>query len=174
MIGAGVPVGEIILATFILNFRHFLMSTALSRKLKVKRTAGAALSYGVTDETFVVASVHGNAEELGALGFFVMALMAYLAWFSGSLGGALFSGLIPVRVVSSMGIGLYALFIALLIPSARKNWQHALVAGISAGTAWLLSAGLTGLSEGWVLILATLGISALGTLLPEPEVREKR
>jgi predicted branched-subunit amino acid permease len=101
------------------------------------------------------------------LGFFTMAIMAYIAWLGGSFLGGMFAELIPVRVVDGMGIGLYALFIALLVPSARKHWQFALIAGASALTAWGLSRILPGLSNGWALIAATLGVSALGTLLPD-------
>ena len=127
------------------------------------------MSYWVTDETFVVASVHARPEGLTALGFFTMAMMAYLAWLSGSFVGGMFADLIPMRIVDGMGIGLYALFIALLVPSARKHWQFALIAAASALTAWGLSRLAPGLSEGWALIAATLGVSALGTLLPDAE-----
>jgi len=169
MIADGIGTLEIILATLILNFRHFLMSTVLARRLGVSRLEGAALSYWVTDETFVVASLHAAAEEPKPLGFLIMALMAYLSWLTGTFAGGMFAELIPVRIVDGMGIGLYALFIALLVPSARKHWQFALVAAASALTAWGLSRLLPGLSEGWVLIAATLGVSALGTLLPGAE-----
>ena len=94
---------------------------------------------------------------------------AYLAWLSGSFLGGMFADLLPVRIVDGMGIGLYALFIALLVPSARKHWQFALIAAASALTAWGLSRLAPGLSEGWALIAATLGGSALGTLLPDAE-----
>ena len=167
MIASGVSFREIVLATFILNFRHFLMSTALARKLEVSKPTAAVLSYGVTDETFVVASVHASPEGLTALSFLTMALMAYLAWLSGSFAGAVFADLIPVTIVNGMGIGLYALFIALLVPSARKTWQFALVAVTSALVAWALSKLLPDLSEGWSLIAATLGVSALGIVLPD-------
>jgi 4-azaleucine resistance transporter AzlC len=169
MIASGVGFFEIILATLILNFRHFLMSTVLARRVEASKPKAAALSYWVTDETFVVASVHARPEGLSALGFFTMAVTAYLAWLSGSFVGGMFADLIPVRIVDGMGIGLYALFIALLVPSARKHWQFALVAAASALTAWGMSRLAPGLSAGWSLIVATLGVSALGTLLPDVE-----
>jgi 4-azaleucine resistance transporter AzlC len=173
MIAAGLSFGEIIVATFILNFRHFLMSTALSQKLGVAAGKGAILSYGVTDETFVMASIHTRPEELSPLSFLAMAGLAYIAWFGGSLTGALFSALIPVKIVDGMGIGLYAVFIALLIPSVRKSWRLALIALASALTAWVLSLSFPGLSEGWTLIVATLGVSALGILLPAAEEKKQ-
>jgi 4-azaleucine resistance transporter AzlC len=172
MIASGVGFFEIVLATLILNFRHFLMSTVLARKIEGSKPKAAALSYWVTDETFVVASVHAGPESIGVLSFFIMALMAYLAWLTGSFVGGMFADLIPVRIVDGMGIGLYALFIALLIPSARRHWQFALVAAASALAAWGLSRLAPGLSEGWALIAATLGVSALGTLLPDAETDE--
>jgi 4-azaleucine resistance transporter AzlC len=171
MIASGVGYFQIVLATLILNFRHFLMSTVLARKIEVPGHRAAALSYWVTDETFVVASVHARPEGLSALGFFTMALTAYLAWLTGSFVGGMFADLIPVGIVDGMGIGLYALFIALLVPSARKHWQFALVASASALCAWGLLQLLPGLSEGWALIAATLSVSALGTLLPDVETR---
>jgi 4-azaleucine resistance transporter AzlC len=169
MIAAGVGISEIILATLILNFRHFLMSTVLARRLEVSKPKAAGLSYWVTDETFVVASVHADPEDLSASSFCIMAVLAYLSWLTGTFLGGVFAGLIPVRIVDGMGIGLYALFIALLVPSARKHWQFALVAVLSALTSWALTRVLPGLSEGWALIAATLGISALATLLPDVE-----
>jgi 4-azaleucine resistance transporter AzlC len=169
MIASGLGSVQIILATLILNFRHFLMSTVLSRRIEGSKRGTALLSYWVTDETFVVATVHARPEGLSATGFFVMAIMAYLAWVSGGFLGGVFAELIPVRIVDGMGIGLYALFIALLVPSARKHWQFALVAAATALCAWGLSCLAPGLSEGWTLIVATLGVSAAGTLLPDVE-----
>jgi len=169
MIASGVGAVQIILATLILNFRHFLMSTVLSRRIEGAKNGTSLLSYWVTDETFVVASVHARPEGLTALGFFIMAIMAYLAWVSGSFLGGVFADLIPVRIVDGMGIGLYALFIALLVPSARKHWQFALVAAATALCAWGLSRLAPGLSEGWTLIVATLGVSAAGTIFPDVE-----
>jgi 4-azaleucine resistance transporter AzlC len=169
MVAAGVSSSEIVLATLILNFRHFLMSTALARRIEVDKPKAAVLSYWVTDEAFVVATVHADPGDPSALGFFVMAVTAYLSWLTGTCLGAVFADFIPVRIVNGMGIGLYALFIALLVPSARKAWQFAAVAGASALTAWALLRLLPGMSEGWALIAATLGVSALGTLLPDAE-----
>jgi 4-azaleucine resistance transporter AzlC len=169
MVAGGIGYSQIVIATLILNFRHFLMSTSLARRIDVNKPKAAVLSFWVTDETFVVASVHSASEDLQPLGFLVMAIMAYLAWLSGTFAGGIFADYIPVRIVNSMGIGLYALFIALLIPSARKHWQYAVVAVVSALATWGLARLLPGFSEGWTLIAATLGVSALGTLLPDAE-----
>jgi 4-azaleucine resistance transporter AzlC len=168
MIATGATISEIVLATFILNFRHFLMSTALAQRLRPRGAITFLLAHGVTDETFVVAGIEDDRRPLGVPAFGGLALAAHLAWVGGTLAGGLLVALIPARFVDGMAIGLYALFIALLVPSARSNWRAAATAAVSALGAWALRKWAPGLPGGWVLILATLGVSALATLLPDP------
>jgi len=164
MLAAGIHGAQIVLAAFILNFRHFLMSASLSQALPTRRPA--LLAYGITDETFVAGSLALRDAGFTSVSFLAMAVLAYLSWAAGSLAGALFGALIPPGLASAMGVGLYAMFIALLVPSLKTNWRGAAVAGCSALTAlglWLL---FPRFPEGWRIILATLGASALGLLLP--------
>jgi 4-azaleucine resistance transporter AzlC len=171
MIATGARLAEIVLATFILNFRHFLMSTALAQRVRPRGPIVFLLAHGITDETFVVAGIEDDRRPLGIPAFGGLALAAHLAWVGGTLVGGLLVGLIPTRFVEGMAVGLYALFIALLVPSARSNWRAAATAGTSALAAWALRSWTPGLSGGWVLILATLGVSALATLLPDHDRR---
>jgi 4-azaleucine resistance transporter AzlC len=170
MIAAAASPLQIILATFILNFRHFLMGASLARKLTARRAAAAALAYWLTDETFVMASIRLSPDpehRLSAGSFMILGLTAYLSWVGGTVTGALLTRWIPAGVLGSLGIGLYALFIALLVPSLKRSWRLGLVAGASALLAFAASRLAPGISEGWILIGATLAASALGTLLPE-------
>ncbi len=166
MLAAGLPVAQIILAAFILNFRHFLMSASLSRNLKPAPPRPALLAYGVTDETFVAGSLSLGEEGFTSASFLAMAVLAYLSWAAGSLAGALFGALIPASLASAMGVGLYAMFTALLVPSLKKNWRGAVVAGWSAALALALWLAFPGFAEGWRIILATLAASACGLVLP--------
>jgi 4-azaleucine resistance transporter AzlC len=170
MIGAAASPLQIVLATLILNFRHFLMGASLARRLSARRGAAAALAYWLTDETFVVASIRlapGAEGRLSAAGFFALGATAYLSWVGGTIAGSLLAAWIPAGLMGSLGIGLYALFVALLVPSLRKSWRVALVAGASALLALAIARLLPGLSEGWILIGATLAASGIGALLPE-------
>jgi 4-azaleucine resistance transporter AzlC len=169
MIGAAASPLQIVLATFILNFRHFLMGASLARRLSARRGAAAALAYWLTDETFVVASIRlsgGTGGGLSAAEFLALGLTAFLSWVAGTLAGSLLAGWIPAGLMGSLGIGLYALFVALLVPSLRKSWRVALVAGASALFAFAVSRLAPGVSEGWILIGATLAASGVGALLP--------
>ena len=169
MIAAAASPLQIVLATFILNFRHFVMGASLAGRLSARRGVAAALSYWLTDETFVVASIRltaGPEHRLSATSFLALGLTAYASWVAGTLAGALLGGRISVEVMGSLGIGLYALFIALLVPSIRKSWRMSLVAVAGALMAFALGRLVPALSEGWILIAATLAASALGTLIP--------
>jgi 4-azaleucine resistance transporter AzlC len=171
MLSGGAPAVQIILATFILNLRHFLMSASLSQKLAAGPPRPTLLAYWVTDETFVAGGLGLADASFTSLSFLAMGLLAYLAWAGGSLAGALFGALIPASLAEAMGVGLYALFIALLVPSARGNRRGALVAAASALVAFGLWRALPSLAEGWRIVLATLAAASLGLLLPRRQGR---
>jgi 4-azaleucine resistance transporter AzlC len=168
LIAGGASAAAIVLATFVLNFRHFLMSTALSRRLPLERRGGArwaaplGLGFGVTDETFVVASLDGRPTPR----FFVgLALTAYLAWVSGTVVGAGFSSLIPELIARGMGVALYAMFVAMLVPGVKKAWINGLVALLGGAMAWGAMMALPSLSAGWRIVIAILAASAIGASL---------
>ncbi len=166
LLAGGASALAIVLATLVLNFRHFLMSVALSRRIPLARRPGRAawaapmgLGFGITDETFVVASLN---ESLTPPFFIGLALTAYLAWLSGTLIGAGFSSLIPAVIARGMGVALYAMFIAILIPGVKKAWINGLVAIAGASLAWGASLAVPGLPSGWRIVIAILVASAVG------------
>ncbi len=155
----------IILATFILNLRHLLMSMSLSRFLKYERFASFLIGFGLTDETFVVATLSekmGESENINARNklpqatFITLMLTSYAGWVGGTFFGSLFAQYIPDYIAQGMGIGLYAMFIGLLVPSFKKNASIGIIALISALFAWFLDIIVPGLSMGWIIIIATL------------------
>jgi predicted branched-subunit amino acid permease len=179
LLAGGASALAIVLATLVLNFRHFLMSVALSRRLpRAARGPGDAATgaapgrapwlpslaygFGVTDETFVVASV----EERLTPPFFVgLILTAYLAWLSGTLIGAGFASLIPPVIARGMGVALYAMFIAILLPGVKKSWINGVVAVAGGLLAWVASVAVPGLASGWRIVIAILAASALGAVI---------
>ena len=173
LLAGGASALAIILATLVLNFRHFLMSVALSRRIPLQRGPGRAawaaplaLGFGITDETFVVASL---SESLTPPFFLGLALTAYLAWLGGTLIGAGFSSLIPAVIARGMGVALYAMFIAILIPGVKKSWANGLVAAAGAAFAWGASLAVPGLPPGWRIVIAILAASALGAAVSGEE-----
>ncbi|MGM8214762.1 AzlC family ABC transporter permease [Bacillaceae bacterium W0354] len=176
MIAQGALLIQVVIATFVLNFRHFIMSMSFMNKAKhFPMRWKLLLSVGLTDETFAVSSLHGEeAKKSNGVFFYVtMFLVAYFSWVFGSLLGALIGDLLPAALSESMGIALYAMFIGLLIPSVKKEWKLGLIAFISMMINFLLIKylGFQDEKEGWAIVIATLVGSSFGiVMLKEDEV----
>src|SRR5699024_353430 len=134
MVAAGAGVVQIIIATFVLNFRHLILSLSLFGRLReISPVRRAALSLGLTDETYAVLIARTQHQEPMPTAGFVVGTMitAYLAWVCGSALGAIFAAVIPADISSGMSVALYAMFIALLMPAARKSAWAALTAAFA-------------------------------------------
>ena len=139
MVGAGSAMGPIVLATFLLNLRHFIMSTYVMRELPEKTRLPQRLlsAFCVTDEGFAVFSA--QKDENRTMPFFAgLAVITYLSWVGGSAIGAFASGLIPQALLNSFNIALYAMFIALLGRLMPASWALILstLAGAAVGAAF--------------------------------------
>jgi len=165
LLQSGAAFFEIVFATLLLNFRHFLMSATLARKLEENRTAVlAVLSFGVTDETFSVASVKSGplrTEYLAGL-----ELIAWTAWQAGTVTGFLAGTYLPERVELAMGTALYALFAALLAPLVREKLANLVFAVVAGGLNTVLGL-IPGLSRGWVFIGSVVAAAAVAAAIPE-------
>lgn|SRR5690554_6207548 len=192
LLQAGVAAGEIILATFLMNSRHLVMSTVLAARMQANgvenipgkkmdkspedKLAGRPLkrfwltflaAFGVTDETFALA-VTG---ERNLTPLFLIALegTAYSGWITGTITGFLLGTALPAKAGASMGIALYAMFAAILVPEVKKS-RAAFLLAAGAGIFHTLLGRLQFLSPGWNLILAILLTAAAGSFF----CREKR
>lgn len=171
MIGVGAGAIEIVVATFVLNFRHFIMSMSFMNQLKdIRLNWKIPLSLGLTDETFAVSSLHTKEAKMekGVLFYTALFITAWLAWILGSLLGGVLGDVIPEKLSQSMGIALYAMFIGLLVPSVKKE----LKVGLIAVCAMLLNSLFSlFVSDGWAIVLGTVLGGSLGiVLLKEDEV----
>jgi len=160
LIMAGSMYWEIILTTFILNLRHFLMSASLSQRLETTSNRFlAAIAFGVTDETFSVASTRDESTR----GHFVLGLnlIAFLAWNVGTWIGVFLAFGLPASVQASMGIALYAMFIGLLVPSLTRK-PVIVVAAIAVLTQAILYFGISL----FLLVLAMAFVTYIPRLVP--------
>ncbi|MBU2700011.1 4-azaleucine resistance transporter AzlC [Sporomusaceae bacterium BoRhaA] len=153
---------EIVVTTFILNLRHFLMTATLSQKLekRASRKWRMLLSFGITDETFSVSSFQSQ-EILPRYFSLGLNTMAFVAWNVGTWLGLFCASGLPDTVKSSMGIALYVMFIGLLIPQVKKS-KSALVVSILAIIINSLSSWLSLGGTGWGIIIATIFSAAIG------------
>ncbi len=172
--GAGLP--EIAVTTFVINIRYMLMSLSLSQKLAegVTNLKRWIMAFGVTDETFTVAAM--QKREITFSFMTGLELLPYIGWSAGTAAGAIVCTLLPVTLQNSMGIALYAMFIALVIPAAKKSKAALVVAGcaivISSVLKWLPF--LRFISGGWRIIIATVIACSLGAkLFPLEDAKEE-
>lgn len=168
MVGAGAV--EIIIATFVLNFRHFIMSLSFMNRLRqMSLKQKAPLTLGLTDETFVIASMHSEEGKMdkGILFYATIILTAYFSWIIGTVIGGLLGEVIPEKLSQSMGVALYAMFIGLLVPSVKKEMKIGMIAVISMLINAIFSQFI---GVGWAIVVATVlgGLSGV-FLLKEVE-----
>ena len=166
LVASGVHPVSIVLATLVLNFRHFLMSTHLGRRLRPGRAAALALGFVVTDETYVVASLEPRLTPAFFLG---LGLAAWSGWLAGTVIGAAAARAIPDFLARSVSVTLYAMFIALLVPAVRTRWRRGIVAALGAMIAWAATRFFPSLGAGWRIVIAMLAASSVAVVLPQEE-----
>lgn len=159
MFAQGAQVAAIVLATFILNLRHFIMSTCVLNRMEGSGAWKRALAmFGNTDESFAVFTTAD--EELCTLPFFLgVAASTYFIWNVSTLLGALALDFLPEIVLASTGIALYALFITLLMPKVSGNRSLAALVVLTGLCNLLLSRFM---SSSWALVASTLLCAFIG------------
>lgn len=165
----GMGPGGIILTTLLVNFRHFLMSAYLSTRLRnLAHKTYFFLAFGVTDEVFSVLSFHKTT--LTPRFVFFLELSAWSGWVSGTVCGFVLGGFLPDILTQSMGVALYALLLAILMPALKISRQTVFLAVLSAGLNSLLI-WLDLLPAGWTIIVCILVVAFVGAMLA-PEKKE--
>lgn len=116
---------ELALIIFIINIRYALMSFAISQKLeKTSLIKRMIIAFGITDETYTLASV-----EEGKINYkfmFGLILIPYLGWALGTFIGAISTEFMPANLQDALGIALYGMFLAIIIPAGKKDKNIAL------------------------------------------------
>ncbi|WP_445613633.1 AzlC family ABC transporter permease [Geobacillus sp. YF-1] len=154
LLSVGTGIFEIILTTFVLNIRHFLMSASLNEKAEADALWKKALyAFGITDETFSVAAMKEGT--VSASYMFGLIMMAYGSWVVNSGIGYAVGASLPESLQESMSVALYAMFIGLLVPALKKERKTVWLAGLAA-VFNSLGTLVFHLSKGWSIVLATL------------------
>ncbi len=163
---------ELAFATFIINIRYMLMSLSLSQKIdeNTPTLKRLIMSFGITDEIFAV-----SAQQIRSVTFtYFMGLMTlpYLGWSLGTFLGAAAASALPESVRLALGIAIYGMFIAIIVPPAKKSRATLSVIIVSVVISSLLYyiPVTSGISSGWRIIISTVAASALcAAKYPESE-----
>lgn len=176
---AGGQLAELAITTLIINMRYFLMSLSVSQKIDSSMTLFERflISFGITDEIFAVSMRHNRPLTFAYMAGLI--LTPVIGWTGGTTVGAIATSVMPESLSSAMGIALYGMFIAIIIPPARenKNIFAAIIFSVAASVVFSYAPLLKNISDGWSIILITVAVSALcASVFPvkaNPEEGEK-
>lgn len=176
VIAAGAALMEMILTQLVINSRYALMSLALGQRLGPAVGTGKRLAAAFfnTDEIFALGMSRPGKLSTG---FFIGAgTVAAIGWISGTALGAFAGSVLPLTVRAALGVMLYGMFIAIVVPQARQEkpmlLSMVLALVFSCLFAWV--PGLNRVSAGLAIVICTVAAAAICALvLPmEQEVAE--
>ena len=136
LIASDAPYWEMALITLVTNARYLLMSCALSQKFSPATPFYHRLlvGYEVTDELFGIAVA--RPAPLNPFYSYGAIALALPAWAFGTAAGVIAGNILPARLVSALSVALYGMFIAIIIPPARKNRVVAVLIALCFALSW--------------------------------------
>jgi len=177
LIASGAGVIEMITTSVIVNLRYFLMSCSLTQKLKADSGLQHRflLAYCMTDEIFGLSvSVDGTLEPWYTYGITIVSVSG---WCAGTVLGVLMGNILPVWASNALGVAMYGMFLAIIIPPAKKEHFIGGLVAVSMFASWLFTVlpGLKQISSGFRVIILTIVIAGVAAAVrphdeePEPE-----
>ena len=123
------------------------------------------ISFVNTDEVFAVAT--GRREQAGKKYLYGLILTPYLGWSTGTLIGAVAGNVLPDIITSALGVAIYAMFIAIIIPPAKRNNSDALCILLSVVLSCIFyySSALKNVPGGFVIIICAAIASILFAII---------
>lgn len=174
IICAGGSLAELGITQLVINLRYSLMSLSLSQKLdgSVRLIDRFFISFVNTDEVFAVASE--KKHMLGRRYLYGLILTPYLGWSAGTLLGAAAGSVLPEIVISSLGVAIYGMFIAIVLPEAKASRSVMCCVLISAliSCAFKYLSVLKNVPSGFVIIIAAVFSSVLMAYLAPVKAAE--
>lgn len=158
---------EMALTQLIVNARYLLMACALSQKLSPTTSTlhRSLIAFDVTDEIFGISvAVKGTLNPFYNYGAMTVAIPG---WALGTFFGVIMGNILPQNLVSALSVGLYGMFMAIIIPPARKNKVIAGIVIISMALSFIFKVLpiISGISEGMRVIILTVVISLAAAIL---------
>lgn len=165
---------EMLLSQFVINIRYCLMGIALSQKLDKTFTTLHRLiaSFGITDEVFAVA-----ASENGLIGrrfMYGLITLPYIGWTVGTMLGAYAGYVLPDSVCSALGIAIYSMFIAIIVPPSKtdRGVLAAVLISSAMSCCFRYISCFKSISQGFSIIICAFATSALMALIAPKKEEE--
>lgn len=175
LISSGAGVIEMITTSLIVNLRYFLMSCSLTQKLDPKKSPIHRLlvAYCVTDEIFgLSATVEGWLEPVYTYG---ITIISVAGWCAGTVLGVVMGNILPVWASNALGVAMYGMFLAIIIPPAKTDRFIGWIVFLSMAASWLFSVlpVLSGVSTGFRVIILTILIAGIAAFVRPVEEEGK-
>ncbi len=175
IIAAGGTFAELAISQIVINLRYALMSVSLSQKLgkSVKFIDRFLMSFSMTDEIFAVS--YSNDGTVGKRYFYGLMLTPYIGWSGGTLLGACAGNILPSSVVSALGIAIYGMFIAIVMPKVKTERKTALCVGLAVllSCVFYFVPALKRVPSGFVIIICAAVASALFAFIAPLNISEE-
>ena len=165
IIAAAGSLMEMALTQLVINIRYSLMALSLSQKLTAGFTTPHRLlaSVGITDEIFAMSySKEGRVSPYYMYGLIAI---AFIGWTGGTFLGAAAGEILPAALTDAMGIMLYGMFIAIVVPELKKQRQLLAVIAVAVAVSSLFYYVFTSVSGGFSVIISAVAAAAFGALL---------
>ena len=132
IIAAGGALIEMIVTQFVINMRYALMAVSLSQKADASFTTLRRMTaaFGITDEIFAVAASQDGT--FGAKYLYGLIVMPFLGWTGGTFLGAAAGNILPEAIKAALGIAIYGMFLAIIVPPAMTD-RGAFLAALTSG-----------------------------------------
>ena len=175
ILGSLLPAGQVtfaglismVLTQLVINLRYALMGVSLTQRLDGGMAGGRRMVYAmfITDEIYAVA--YSKKELVGARYFSGLAVAPYLGWALGTLLGAVAGHILPESVTRALGVALYAMFIAIILPPMKTEKGVLACVLMSAGISCVLEfvPWFQGLPEGFPVIISAVTAAAAMALI---------
>lgn len=123
---------EMLISQLTINVRYSFMSISLSQKTdeKFKGIWRWLFGFMMTDEIFAVAS---SEKEVSRSFFAGLMTTPYLGWTLGTLAGALLGNVLPARLMSALGLAIYGMFVAIVMPGMKESKAVVIVVLLAVG-----------------------------------------
>ena len=172
IIAAGGSFIELALSQLVINARYALMSISLSQRLgpSIRMPHRFLVAFANTDEIFAVSS-SGN-QLVGKNYMYGLIITPFFGWTLGTLLGAVAGNILPDILVSSLGIAIYAMFVAIVIPASKDSGKVAVaaIASVALSSAFYFVPGLSEIPSGFSIIIIAVSVSATMALFaPIPD-----
>ena len=163
VITVGATILEMILTQVVINSRYALMSLALGQRLGSNVGTGKRLiaAFFNTDEVFALGMSRGK--NLTTAFFVGAGVVAALGWVSGTAMGAVAGSLLPESVQMALGVMLYGMFIAIVVPQAKekKTILISVLLALIFSCLFTWAPGLNQVSDGLTIVICTVLAAAL-------------